>query len=39
MVRVPMTERAFFQFLMMGVIILILFIVAFTLQPQTYGWF
>lgn len=38
-IRIPMTERAFFQMLGMIVIIAIVFIIAFTMQPQTYGWF
>ena len=38
-IKIPMTEKAFFQMLGMLIIIAIVFIIAFIMQPPTYGWF
>lgn len=38
-IKLPITERAFFQWIMFIIFTIVLFIVAFALQPQTYGWF
>lgn len=38
-IKLPITERAFFQWIMFIIFTIVLFIVTFALQPQTYGWF